>query len=243
MLELSPLETKRFGFVCARLNIVPDKEFNLRDVNAFASRNNVQLLTSRVPVELSRPIHLMEEDGHRLMDTLVYYQRSAFEPAVMPIVPDGFTLRMATAADAKMIGEVARHSFSSYLSHYHNDVRLDPQSVNDGYVEWAERTALDISASKPVIVISGQAGVVAFMSLDYQSNGETDIRLTATLPRFQGKGLFTVLLYSAFHLVTARGVTRIIISTQINNYRAQKIWTAHGLSHFKTCHTFHKWFS
>ena len=79
----------------------------------------------------------------------------------------------------------------------------------------------------------------------YNKNDNTEefeIVLNAVHPAAQGKGVYTALVRAALLLAKDAGARRMIVSTQINNYAVQRVWTRLGFFHSSSLYTFHKWY-
>ena len=88
-IKINKLESARFGIVVA--NVV-DNEAKLSEINIAAKKQNVNLLTQRINVGNLTRFHSLEEDGYRLMDTLVCYQRRISKPPTTVIPIDGVAI-------------------------------------------------------------------------------------------------------------------------------------------------------
>ena len=92
-LEIDTLGTARFGATLARTIDVSATPLQL---NIKAAELGVQMLSTRVNCgELDR-IHALEADGHRLMDSLIYYTRSLRQPIAEGGKKTDLTIRGAT---------------------------------------------------------------------------------------------------------------------------------------------------
>lgn len=238
-IELNPLETARFGVIAAR---VIDPTAGPDEIDAAAGRAGVALLTARIPVpELAR-VQAFEAAGYRLMDTLLYYGRTLEDLPNQPSLTEGIRCRLATPADAGPVAEVSRHAFAGYIGHYHADPRLDPAAADAAYVEWAETSTVGCSPEAPVLVAETGAGVIGFLTLRQNGTDEMEIVLNAVAPAFHGRGVYAALVVEAMALARSRGSSRVITSTQINNYAVQRVWSRLGFFHVRSLYTFHKWF-
>lgn len=238
-IELNELETNRFGIVAAR---VTDVGAGPEAIDAAAGYKGVQMLTARIPAsDLSR-VHDFEAAGYRLMDTLLYYTRDLCDlpPRLTP--PEGLSCRSATSEDAEAVGRVARAGFSGYMGHYHADPRLQRAAADAAYVEWAVTSTARTLAAAPVLVAESNGRAMGFLTLRTNNSDEMEIVLNAVEPAFQGRGAYGALVIEALVLASARGCSRMITSTQINNYRVQRIWGRLGFLHSLSFYTFHKWF-
>ncbi len=237
-IELNALETARFGIVAAR---VTDVGAGPEAVDAAARDKGVQMLTVRIPAsDLSR-VHDFEAAGYRLMDTLVYYTRELVELPPRLIPPKGLSFRPATPEDASAVGQVARAGFTGYMGHYHADPRLEKAAADAAYVEWAVTSTVNTSPAAPVLVATIGGGTIGFLTLRTNNPNEMEIVLNTVEPAFQGQGVYGALVIEAMFLASTRGCSRMITSTQINNYRVQRIWARLGFIHSHSLYTFHKW--
>jgi RimJ/RimL family protein N-acetyltransferase len=238
-LELNDLETARFGVVCARL--IGD-DIPLADVNATAVAANVQMITARVDVGALDRIHALEADGYRLMDTLVYYARPLEDLPAAPVLAKDVSMRLAVPADAPRVAEVARDAFQGYFGHYHADPRLDNAAADAAYVEWAETATAQCGSKEPVLIVENKtAGVVGFATMRLNSKDESEGVLFGIHPNAQGGGLYSAFIIEAMHEGQNLGTSRMIVSTQINNYAVQRVWARLGFTHCRSLYTFHKW--
>lgn len=238
-IELNELETARFGIVAAR---VTDARASMAEIDAAARAKGVQMMTTRVDVGDLARVHALEEAGYRLMDTLVYYERDIDGMADPTASPPGELLRPATPADADAVAEVARSAFAGYFGHYHADPRLDHAAADAAYVEWAETSVRNTGPRQPAIVAFQNDRIVGFSTIRMNSDTETEIVLNAVSPDAQRRGLYRRLIEQVIEVGRAANCTRVIVSTQINNYAVQRVWTRLGFSHASSLYTFHKWF-
>ncbi len=238
-IDVSALESARFGIVAAR---VSDSSASPEVIDAAAEAQGVQLLSCRIDVGDLARVHALEAAGYRLMDTLVYYGRSlAGIPRILPL-PAGVACRAATGKDAAAVGEVARSAFSGYMGHYHSDPRLDDAAADAAYVEWAETSTARASADGQVLLAMRDGHVAGFLTMRRNSTEEAEIVLNAVHADHQGQGLYSILVAAALDAVRGSGAARMIVSTQINNYAVQRIWSQFGFVHERSVYTFHKWF-
>jgi ribosomal protein S18 acetylase RimI-like enzyme len=238
-IELNDLETTRFGIVAAR---VTDVTAHPVEIDAAARAKGVQMLTTRADVGDLTRVHALEEAGYRLMDTLVYYAREVEGVADPAPSPAGEILRPATTADAPAVGQVARAAFAGYLGHYHADPRLDDAAADAAYVEWAETSIQTVGPRRPALVALQADRVVGFSTLRLNSDAEVEIVLNGVHPEIQRQGLYGRLVEHGIAAGRTAGCTSVILSTQINNYAVQRVWTRLGFTHGRSLYTFHKWF-
>lgn len=238
-IELNALESARFGIVAAR---VIDAQASVAEIDAAARAKGAQMLTARVDVGDLPRVHALEEAGFRLMDTLVYYARDIGDVSDPAPSPQGVIIRPATEADATAVGDVARAAFVDYVGHYHSDPRLDNTAADAAYVEWAETSIRTADPSLPALVALQPDRVVGFLTLRLNSDVEIEIMLNAVHPEVQRRGIYRRLVEHAISVGRAAGCSLAIVSTQINNYAVQRVWSRLGFTHSRSLYTFHKWF-
>ncbi len=239
IIELSNLETTRFGVVAAK---VIDATARPEAIAAAAHAKGVEMLTARVDVSDLPRVHALEAAGYQLMDTLVCYSRDLAEPPSTPQLASGVTLRQATPEDAASIADLAKEAFADYIGHYHADPRLDNLSADAAYVEWAETSTACASTEAPVLLAEIGERVAGFLTLRRNSPDEMEIVLNAVDPESEGQGIYTEMVAASLALARGAGAERIITSTQINNYAVQRVWSRLGFFHFRSLYTLHKWF-
>ncbi len=236
--EINALESARFGVVAAH---VRDHRESQHAINAAAEALDVQMLTLRLACGDHAAIHAAEADDFRLMDTVVYYERSCRQP--LPDLPaSDVAIRAARPEDADAVADIARASFSHYLGHYHADPRLDPASADEAYVEWARNSILHQSDSAQASVLTDDGPIAGFLTMRRNSASESEIVLNAVHPDFQRRGHYERLLHNALVRGAEAGAERMIVSTQLNNFRVQRIWSKAGFRLTSARHTFHKWY-
>jgi len=238
-LKLHELETARFGVVTAW---VSDNSAHTEEIDVQAKSMGVQLLITRVPATDLHRLQDLEAAGYRLMDTLVYYTRDVSNPPHQITPPKGFTFRLATSLDKEEVARVAKDCFASYIGHYHADPHLDQKAADAAYVEWAEICTERTSPTTPVIVAMFEEKIVGFLAMRTNSRDEMEIILNGVAPAFQGRGVYSSMTANAISLANMHGSFRLITSTQITNYKVQKVWTQLGFFHTRSLYTLHKWF-
>lgn len=237
-IERNELESQRFGIVGAK---VCDPLASPHAVEAAAAMQGVDLLSVRIPAtELTR-VHAYEAAGYRLMDTLVYFSRSLEDLSGLTETTVGLTCRDATHDDLEDVARVARAAFEGYIGHYHMDPRLDRAAADAAYVEWAETSVANAGTDAPAIVAEADGAIVGFVTLQSTSETEMEIVLNAVDPDMQKRGVYATLISSAVRLSAARSALAVIVSTQINNYAVQRVWSRLGFTPLRALYTLHRW--
>ncbi len=233
--RLSTLDSDRFGVVSARAEGVRAED--LPALLAFCDAHKVEFLIARCPAEDLQAVHALEEQSFLLMDTLVWYERglTADDRQRDP------NIRLADARDVALLRELAREAFAGYRGHYHADPRL-PVAVCDAlYVDWAVRS-LQPPVADGMLIAEWHGELVGFAALKQIDSETVDLRLYGVSPGNQGKGWGGRLVRGACNWAVRRGAQRLVTSTQIVNWRSQRVWMRQGFRIWTAEYTFHKWF-
>lgn len=232
------IETQRFGIRCAR---VVDQNATCDAINAVAREQDIVFLSLRVPTNDIRRVQTLEDDGYRLMDTLVYYYAITGNSEMDMSPVEGIDVRPAEASDIDQVGAVAGAAFAGYFGHFHADSRLQRSDCDAVYVDWAKGCVRVQSAELPVLVASDGTELVGFLSARRISDTCADIALNAVTPHMQGRGIYGSLLRVAMKQIAGSGFSEVTISTQINNIATQKAWGKCGFRMHSSYYTLHKW--
>jgi GNAT superfamily N-acetyltransferase len=83
--------------------------------------------------------------------------------------------------------------------------------------------------------------VVAFIAGSSRVGGGSEIILNGVHREAEGKGYYSALLSAYLEQAARRGDKHVIVSTQLQNIRVQRVWSRHGLELDQSYYTFHRW--
>jgi GNAT superfamily N-acetyltransferase len=237
--QLSPLDEECFGIRSARasgvtLDILPE-------IMQFCRARNVIFLVARCRVKDVDVVQAMEGAGFRLMDTLLHWTRSLVK-VPLPTDTCKVPIRFIRPGEAAIVRGIAADIFTDYFGHYHADPRLDPKKCDEVYVSWAERSCLSQDVAEDVLVAELDGRIVSFITLRRNSAEEGEAVVGGVLPEAQGLGIYRSFLVRSLEWCSARGCTRMLVSTQVTNNAVQKVWARLGYEPSHAFYTFHKWF-
>jgi ribosomal protein S18 acetylase RimI-like enzyme len=196
-----------------------------------------------VPVNEIRWIQNLEEDGFRLMDTLVYYGRNLDHIDNIQTIKPSLNICLASKKDANSVAEIARKAFKNYMGHFHADPRLDNSTADAVYVDWASMSVEGASNDSPVVVAKKNGLIVGFLTAKLHDTSLCEVILNGVHPDAQQQGVYPMMFSFIMDYFNNKNADRIIVSTQINNYAVQKAWSRLGLTHNTSYYTLHKWVS
>jgi len=125
----------RFKVRSARADI--DSAAEVPEVLRFCREHAIVFLVARCPVSEVRAVHALEDEGLRMMDTLVSSYRTLED--WVPPPPNDTDIGPLQSSDVGIIEAIASDAFRNYRGHYHADPHLDPVSCDNVYVDWATR--------------------------------------------------------------------------------------------------------
>lgn len=238
-IDLSAIDRERFGVATAKAAL--DAGDSAAAMAHWCQSRGAQLLVARCPTGATALVQELERGGAFLCDTLLYYTRKALR-AHQPALPDGYTWRLATAADAAAVEALARLTFAGYAGHYHADARLVKADCDAVYADWAANSCRSKAVADDVILLEAQGEVAAFATLKDRGAPLFEGVLFGVHPGHQGRGLYQNLMQLAQDWGLQRGFGAMTVSTQVVNLAVQKVWCRLGFEPSGSYYTFHQWF-
>ncbi len=172
----------------------------------------------------------------RHADTLVYYD---CDPALVESKPHrngDVVIRSAASADTRSLEKLVERVFAEYPSHYSANELFAPGRVLAGYVQWAtdfiERPCRNVLLAQ----LAGQT--IGFLTYE-KSETCVEIVLNGVDPDWQGRGIYGDLMRTVLEKARRSGVPKVVISTQVNNYKVQSVWSREGFRLSAAYDTFH----
>jgi len=238
-IALSEIDRQRFGVTVAKTAL--DGAEPVDALMAWCADAGAQLLIARCPTAEVALAQRLEAAGCFLTDTLVYFSKGAIAHADVALA-DGYTTRLATAADADAVERLAGTTFAGYQGHYHADPRLARADADLVYSSWAANACRVAGVADAVVLIEHAGHIVAFATLKTLDAGRFEGVLFGVHPDHQGKRRYQALMRLAQNWAAARALSAMVVSTQVTNLSVQKVWCRQGFEPSKSFYTFHKWF-
>lgn len=174
-------------------------------------------------------------------DTLIYYH---LEPGSLSLnaPSDCGGITNITSSDAQEVAEIASTAFSGYRSHYAASPQLFPsKEVDAGYAQWANNLSQATGAfgnNYNLISRDDNGRPLGFIACTSHSDGSVEIILNAVTTLAQGAGVYASLLERIVYAASIEG-KRLIVSTQVTNFRVQRAWIKQGFLPFQAMETLH----
>ena len=243
--RFSAPESGRFGMSVGRVVVgwgsspFSAQEELRRTVAAATER----LLIIRYPSHMTRLAAVPGSTGREVIpaDVLMYWELTDLPLRGVPSGTGGdrlATVLVGAKFDFELLAPLIRASFDGYTNHYSANPSLNADAASQGYVEWAQASLLDESCDVLVLMHASQA--VGFATLVHSVEGKAEEVLLAGLaPLSQGRGWYRQLMVAVSEVASARGLSRVIISTQAHNLRVQRAWAGMGFRPFAAITTVH----
>jgi len=153
---------------------------------------NVECLITRIDYKQQPLIHLLEDNGFRLMDVSIALGMASNK--IGSSLPDSGQklVRTATTGDIPLLKKIARSNLR--YSHFHMDPRLSQTRSNDLFACWIEN---DVKGrADKVLLIEDHGKTAGFVTLNIDPNSQEalgfkigEIDLLVVSSEHQGKGL------------------------------------------------------
>jgi GNAT superfamily N-acetyltransferase len=182
----------------------------------------VECLVTRIDFKQKNLIHLLEDNGFRLMDVSVALGKASEKTGQSLPESKEKLIRPATKGDLPLLKEIARSNLR--YSHFHMDPRLSQTRSNDLFACWIEN---DVKGrADKVLVIEDSGKVAGFVTLNVDQNSQEalgfkigEIDLLVVSSEHQGKGLGHHLVLAGLEWLQPQ-VQYVEARTQLMNHPA-----------------------
>jgi hypothetical protein len=221
----SDVESRRFGLSVARAVFtgdVPAKEI-LEQV--FRERIDVAIL--RIPAEKSSEAAAFERRGIPTVtsDTLVYYFADMEKTEPNPLRNSDLSFERLGPSNVHALDALVETTFAGYISHYSANPFLR-SGLLPGYLEWARSFAGD-DPERFGWLASRDGEPAAFATCSCRGE-EGEGVLYGVSPDASGGGVYGDLIRFTQRALKDAGCSTMKVSTQVQNFAVQKVWSREG---------------
>jgi len=231
----SEKESNRFKMNILRANM---ESLNTKDLSLAIINNDIDLTILRIPSENTSQISKLETLGfsYYQTDTLVYYYVNFEDYLPKALKNNDISFRIATLNDSNIISNMVDQIFPGYTNHYNSNPFIDKQNILEGYKEWV----LDFieKENKYVFLVIKSGKNVGFATCSILKD-EAEGVLYGVLPGFAGGGIYSDIIRYTQQFMKDIGIRKMKVSTQVQNYAVQKVWSREGFFMLKSFATIH----
>lgn len=231
----SEKESNRFQMNILRASM---ESLDIKALNNAILENQTDLTILRLPCENLPQISKLQNLGFPFFqtDTLVYYYVDFNEYQPKELKNSDLTFDFATNQDKNILSELVDKIFPGYTNHYNSNPYIDKQNILEGYKEWV----IDFigAENKFVFLVKKQGEIIGFATCTNENN-EAEGVLYGVLPTASGGGVYSDIIRYTQSFMKDLGVNIMKVSTQVQNYAVQKVWSREGFFMKKSFATIH----
>jgi len=203
------------------------------DENGFLQilRKKPVFLYAKIPSQSIDHIKFLEENGFRLVDTNITFEKSALSPHA----PAGnCEVRFALPGDEAQAVEVAKRSF--VYSRFHLDPAFSNEAADKVKAEWVRNFFLGRRGEAMVVALVDKA-IIGFLQLLQSDDGLLTIDQIAVSSAYRKQGIAdNMISYAEGH---CKNVQRVRVGTQIVNIPSMRLYEGMGFKVSETSYVFH----
>lgn len=250
VLRLLPWDTKFFGFTMGKLDYLVSmggyeksitiKRYLLSSLMAVCRREKFIHLNCRVDIEDISSLHALEENGFRIMDTMVTFAFDCRKPKIS-YLRSIYRVRNFKKSDLPYLIDIAESSFSKDRFHLENSI--PKEKANSLYGEWIRNSShkdhilVSVnSADTPVGFFTHRLFGRLFEFTNYKIMGDNGLMAVAPSAKGAIVGLMKVVLENA-----RPHCNYVEFYTQLSNVEVLHLFGKFNLNFIVAQYTFHKW--
>lgn len=239
--QMLPWDSEQLGMGTARIDyLIAEGSYNeqrliketlLEHALVEIHERGVWYLGIRVDASDLSSLHVLEEVGFITVDSLLTFALDL--TTHRPAAPArGFTIRMATAADADQAAALAR---TAYLyDRFHSDPFINSALADELHATWMHNSCVG-EAADAVLLAEDEDGLLGFVSCSLQRDtapllGQTvgTIVLVAVAERARGRGVGYSTTLAALEWFREQGCEIVEVGTQLRNIPASRLYQKCG---------------
>jgi acyl dehydratase len=239
MIQYSKLESERFGYNIYKYSNLDEVDVKLLKKSILEKEADIVFL--RLNSSLKRSNSKINSMGFPIIhaDTLVYY-KCALNADIKPLKND-LEFEEFSENNIQLLDELVQQIFVDYTNHYWSNVFLNQEKAIQGYVEWAKNYFLGIGADKTRKmgwIVRKNNTPIGFATVNIDGSIGEGI-LYGVLSSFSGGGVYTDIIRFTQNYLKSLDCLEMQVSTQVQNYAVQKVWSREGFFLFQSWDTYH----
>jgi len=222
----SDVESRRFGLEVYRGTFA--ENFSVSEILAQVFHDRVDVAILRVPCTKVGETGAFEQRGIPTItaDTLVYYGVDLASRDPTPIRNLDLEFEPLSGIDLGVLDDIVARSFAGYTNHYSANPLL-AHGLLPGYQEWARSFAESGGGERFGWVAKRGDRCLGFIACSQNGSG-VEIMLNGVVPEAGGSGVYSDLVRFTQRFFKDAGHYTMKVSTQVQNFAVQKVWSREG---------------
>lgn len=239
-ISYSEIESRRFGLRVYRGQY---DEFDTKDIQRVINENDFDIIIVRYPTStIYEHYQLVNLEHCKTIhaDSLVYYSAPLQEIEIKGLRND-LEFEVVTSESESCLDSLVETIFLGYQNHYYANPCLQRKAVTDGYIEWAKSYVRQEEGKIAWIAKDDLTGDIVAFATCFNNVDESECEgvLYGVMPKFSGRGIYADLIRFTQGYFKNMGVKKMTVSTQLQNYKVQKVWNRHGFKLDHSYETYH----
>tara|TARA_R110000737_G_scaffold136663_2_gene167556 strand:- start:11686 stop:12834 length:1149 start_codon:yes stop_codon:yes gene_type:complete len=233
----SKTESLRFGANIYRGKL---QEFKPSSLKNEIVKKNTDILILRLPTSTKNIHSSLLNMGFPVIhaDSLVYYFVGLKSLRINNLRND-LQFELIDSKNIYVLKSIIPVIFDAYQNHYFSNPFFSPSKINEGYVEWAS-SYNDIQDGRISWLVKKNGIVAGFATCSFdKSSNECEGILYGVMPEFSGQGIYSDIIRFTQGYFKEQGISKMWVSTQLQNYAVQKVWLREGFFLKKSFETYH----
>lgn len=228
-LNFSPVESRRFGLRVFRDGVVQRVDFESLRMQLLENKADIYIF--RVPVESQASLYRLNDLGYPyiIADTLVNYTCSLDGRKIGAIQNKDLNFSICEKNDLSELDRMTSEIFENYQNHYSSNPALGKADIIEGYKEWIRSYVQPPGHERCTFLVSRENHNVGFATCSFDRESRKSIGvLYGVLPQAAGSGIYSDIIRFTQRYSIENEYTTMQVSTQVQNYPVQKVWSREG---------------
>ena len=173
-------------------------------------------------------------------DTLVYY-KCQLDKIDYKSFKNDLSFIEFDSSSIQILDVLVKNIFSDYTNHYWTNTYLNQESAISGYIEWAKNyfeQSNDSTFSKKGWIVCKEDKPIGFATVKVDGKIGEGV-LYGVLNEYSGGGVYSDIIRFTQNYLKEIGCSEMLVSTQIQNFAVQKVWSREGFYLFQSFDTYH----
>lgn len=236
-MQYSELESKRFNMKIHRASV---EEVEPSKIKQSVLGENSDILILRVPSTSKGNHSLLQKTGFPFIhaDTLVYYECD-FEKYNPNGLKNNLTFEQIDSSNKTFLEHIVPDIFVGYQNHYFSNPLLDKSDIMKGYIEWSQGYCTS-DEGKISWYVKKNENIIGFATCSFDvSTRICEGVLYGVLSEHSGGGVYSDIIRFTQSYFLKNGYRKMLVSTQVQNFAVQKVWTREGFFIKQSYDTYH----